>query len=227
MRLLIVEDEISILEALQKGLKKDGYAVDIAPDGDEAIELLSFNTYDLIVLDINLPGLDGFSILRDLRRNNPDTRVIIVSANREIEDRIKGLDLGANDYLVKPFDFQELKARIRSLLRREFVSKPNIIKEEGLELNLSTLKISYDGKDIPLTLKEYSILKYLLQNKGRTVSSEELFNHVWDDHADPFTKVIRVHIYSLRKKLISATGKDDIITTLKGIGYLFRGTQNE
>lgn len=227
MRLLIVEDEISILEALQKGLKKDGYAVDIAPAGDEAIELLSFNTYDLIVLDINLPGVDGFSILKDLRKNNPDTRVIIVSANREIEDRIKGLDLGANDYLVKPFDFQELKARIRSLLRREFVSKPNILKEDGLELNLSTLKISYDGKDIPLTLKEYSILKYLLQNKGRAVSSEELFNHVWDDHADPFTKVIRVHIYSLRKKLISATGKDDIITTLKGVGYLFRGARDE
>ena len=115
MRLLIIEDEISILEALQKGLKKEGYAVDIVSDGNEAMEYLELNSYDLVVLDINLPGIDGLSILRNLRKEDIDTRVIIISANREIEDRIKGLDLGANDYLVKPFDFQELKDRIRDL----------------------------------------------------------------------------------------------------------------
>ena len=227
MRLLIIEDEISILEALQKGLRKEGYAVDIISDGNEAVEYLELNSYDLVVLDINLPGIDGFSILRNLRQKDIDTRVIIISANREIEDRIRGLDLGANDYLVKPFDFQELKARIRSLLRRKFISKPNILQEAGLEINLSTLKVTYEGSDIPLTLKEYGILKYLVENKGRAVSSEELFEHVWDEHSDPFSKVIRVHIYSLRKKLVNATGKDDIITTLKGVGYLFVGDGDE
>ena len=129
MRLLIIEDEKDILLALQKGLQKEGYAVDVTGDGEEALELLNFNTYNLVVLDINLPSIDGFSILEILREKDMTTRVIIVSANREIEDKIRGLDLGANDYLVKPFDFSELKARIRALLRREFTGVPTIIKE--------------------------------------------------------------------------------------------------
>lgn len=227
MRLLIVEDEIDILLALQRGLRKEGYAIDIASDGHEALELLSFNVYDLVVLDINIPGVDGFSVLKALRNKNINTRVIIVSAKREIEDRINGLDLGANDYLVKPFDFLELKARIRALLRREFVSKPTVIKEDELCINLSTNKVTYNGDIIHLTLKEYSILKYLLQNKGRIISSEELIEHVWDESADPFTTVIRVHIYSLRKKLIAVTGKENFIQTIKGVGYLLGGNSNE
>ena len=227
MRLLIIEDEIGILEALRKGLKWEGYAVDIVSDGYEAMEYLELNTYDLVVLDINLPGIDGFSILQELRKRNMDTRVIIVSANREIEDRVRGLDLGANDYLVKPFDFQELKARIRGLLRRKFVSEHNNLKYDGIEINLSSHKVTYNGEEIQLTLKEYGILKYLIQNKGRAVSSEELFEHVWDEHSDPFSKVIRVHIYSLRKKLIHATGEKEIITTLKGVGYLLKGDSYE
>ena len=227
MRLLVIEDEIGILEALRKGLQREGYAVDIVSDGYEAMEYLELNTYDLVVLDINLPGIDGFSILQELRKRNMDTRVIIVSANREIEDRVRGLDLGANDYLVKPFDFQELKARIRGLLRRKFVSEPNNLKYDGIEINLSSHKVTYNGEEIQLTLKEYGILKYLIQNKGRAVSSEELFEHVWDEHSDPFSKVIRVHIYSLRKKLIHATGEKEIITTLKGVGYLLTGDSHE
>ena len=227
MRLLIIEDEIGILEALRKGLKWEGYAVDIVSDGYEAMEYLELNTYDLVVLDINLPGIDGFSILQELRKRNMDTRVIIVSANREIEDRVRGLDLGANDYLVKPFDFQELKARIRGLLRRKFVSEPNNLKYDAIEINLSSHKVTYNGEEIQLTLKEYGILKYLIQNKGRVVSSEELFEHVWDEYSDPFSKVIRVHIYSLRKKLIHAMGKKEIITTLKGVGYLLKGDSYE
>lgn len=224
MRLLIIEDEKDILLALQKGLQKEGYAIDVTSDGEEALELLNLNTYDLVVLDINLPSIDGFSILEILREKDVTTRVIIVSANREIEDKIKGLDLGANDYLVKPFDFSELKARIRALLRREFTSIPTIIKEGGLCLDLATHKVTFNDQILNLTLKEYSILKYLIQNKGRIVSSEELIQHVWDENADPFTTVIRVHIYSLRKKLISISGKDDIIQTIKGVGYLFGGS---
>ena len=224
MRLLIIEDEKDILLALQKGLQKEGYAVDVTGDGEEALELLNFNTYNLVVLDINLPSIDGFSILEILREKDMTTRVIIVSANREIEDKIRGLDLGANDYLVKPFDFSELKARIRALLRREFTSVPTIIKEGELCLDLATHKVTFNDQILNLTLKEYSILKYLIQNKGRIVSSEELIQHVWDENADPFTTVIRVHIYSLRKKLITSSGKDNIIQTIKGVGYLFGGS---
>lgn len=227
MRLLIVEDEIDILQALQRGLKSEGYAVDITSNGEEALELLSFNSYDLMVLDINLPGVDGFSILKSLREKDATTKMIIVSANREIEDKIKGLDLGANDYLVKPFDFLELKARIRALLRRGFIIKPSVINEDGISIDLSTHKVTYSGKEINLTLKEYSILQYLVQNKGRIISSEELINRVWDENADPFTTVIRVHIYSLRKKLTIASGKENLIQTIKGVGYLFGGSKDE
>lgn len=227
LRLLIVEDEIDILLALQRGLKKEGYAVDITSNGEEALELLSINVYDLLVLDINLPGVDGFSILEILRQKDVSTKVIIVSANREIEDRIKGLDLGANDYLVKPFEFLELKARIRALLRREFISKPTIIKEDGISIDLSTHKVTFNGELINLTLKEYSILKYLVQNKGKIISSEDLLQHVWDENADPFSTVIRVHIYSLRKKLTSIIGRDNVIKTIKGVGYLFGGNNAE
>lgn len=223
MRILIVEDEIDILAALQRGLKNEGYAVDIISNGEEALELLSFTTYDLLVLDINLPGVDGFSILKELRERNEETRVIIVSANREIEDRIKGLDLGANDYLVKPFDFSELKARIRALLRRDFISKPTVINEGSLNIDISSHKVTYNGEGINLTLKEYSILKYLVENKGRVVSSEELIEKVWDENADPFTTSTRVHIYSLRKKLTSVSGDKEMIETVKGAGYLFGG----
>lgn len=222
LRLLIVEDETNILDALETGLKKDGYAIDVASNGQLAQEMIEINAYDLIVLDINLPDIDGFTILKFLRENNPITRVIIVSANRTIDDRIRGLDLGANDYLVKPFDFQELKARIRALLRRDFTSKPNLMREGELEIDLSMQKVSYKGREIILTLKEYSILKYFVMNKGKIISAEELYQHIWNEEANPFTEVMRVHIYTLRKKLNSATGKKDIITTIKGSGYLFK-----
>lgn len=223
MRLLIVEDEKDLLYALQKGLQQESYAVDIASDGTIASELLAANTYDLLVLDINLPQLDGYELLRSLREHNNTIKVIIVSANREIEDRIKGLDLGANDYLVKPFDFSELKARIRALLRREFSSKPMLIKEGNLEVDLKANKITYNEKEIPLTRKEYAIFKYLIENKGRVISSEELLEHVWDDSADPFSSSVRVHIYSLRKKINNLGDNKLKIETVKGVGYIYEG----
>ena len=226
MKLLIVEDEIDILKALKTGLQEEGYAVDITCDGEEALDFLIFNTYDLVVLDINLPKVDGYEVLKKLRETDINTRVIIVSANREIEDRIKGLDLGANDYLVKPFDFLELKARIRALLRREFASKPTIIKDGNLSIDLATHKVTYKEKELSLTLKEYSILQYLVKNKGKIISSEELINHIWDENADPFTTVVRVHIYSLRKKLTTASDKN-LIQTIKRVGYLFEGSNDE
>jgi len=221
VRLLLVEDEIYILSALEKGLKKDGYAIDCAQSGSEAAELADINDYDLIVLDLNLPDFSGLEVLKQVRAKNPNVRVLIVSANRSIEDRINGLDLGANDYMTKPFDFQELKARIRALLRRDFLSKPNNIIEGDFEIDLSAKKILYKKEELILTLKEYAILNHLIQNKGRIVSSEELFENLWNDEADPFSEVMRVHIYSLRKKLLIASGKSNFISTVKGAGYLF------
>ncbi len=221
MRLLIVEDEYNLLEALVRGLKREGYAIDAASDGEEALAFAEINEYDLVVLDINLPELNGFSVLETLRKQNQETRVIIVSANRTIEDRVRGLDLGANDYLIKPFDFSELKARIRALLRRDFVSKPNLIRDSELEIDLSLKQVSYMGHPVVLTLKEYAILKYLVENKNRVISADELYQRIWNDDANPFTDVMRVHIYSLRKKLKMATGKGEMIKTVKGAGYLF------
>ncbi|MEW9097121.1 MAG: response regulator transcription factor [Clostridiaceae bacterium] len=223
MRILVVEDEVDILQALKQGLKKEGYAVDIADHGEVALELVAINSYDLILLDINLPYVNGYDVLKSVREKNSDVAVIIASANREIEDRIKGLDLGANDYIVKPFDLRELKARIRALLRREFKSAPNIIIDGHFKIDLGTLKVSYEDKEIILTLKEYSIFAYLVKNKGKVISANKLFEHIWNDEADPFSEVLRVHVYSLRKKLNLATGKDNIIKTLKGVGYMFEG----
>ena len=215
MKLLIVEDEADIVHALQRGLKNEGYAVDVAMDGEDALDFLSLNTYDLLVLDINLPKVDGFYILKKLREKDINTR------------GIKGLDLGANDYLVKPFDFLELTARIRALLRREFESKPSILKEGKLSIDVSKHKVTYDDIVLNLTLKEYSLLKYLVQNKDKVISSEELINHVWDENTDPFTTVIRVHVYSLRKKLTAVSCNENMIKTIKGVGYLFGGITSE
>ncbi len=165
MRILLVEDETQLLNAYVKGLRQDGYAIDTADNGEDAVELCSINTYDLIVLDINLPKLNGIEVLKQVRILNESVKIIIVSANRSIEQRIEGLDLGANDYLTKPFDFQELKARIRALLRRDFISSPNVLTLGEFTIDLNLHHITYQGKQIILTLKEYTILTYLIQNR--------------------------------------------------------------
>ena len=221
MRLLLVEDETQLLNAYVKGLKQEGYAIDTASDGATAVELCEINTYDLVVLDINIPKLNGIEVLKQVRSLNKSVKIIIVSANRSIEQRIEGLDLGANDYLTKPFDFQELRARIRALLRRDFISQPNVfvVKEFNIDLNLH--QITFQGKLIILTLKEYTILTYLIQHRERIISSEELLEKCWNDEADPFSEAMRVHIYALRKKIQEATQRDDVIQTVKGVGYRF------
>lgn len=221
MRLLIVEDEIQLVEALVKGLKKDGYAIDTALNAADASELLAINQYDLVVLDINLPDDSGLNVLKTLRESDDKVRVIILSANRSIDDRIQGLDIGANDYLTKPFDFQELKARIRALLRRDFNSMPTILSQGDFTVDPALHRVKYQDHEIPLTLKEYSIFSYLVRNCDRIVSSEELLEHIWSEEADPFSDVMRVHIYSLRKKLSAATGGLTVIQTIKGSGYRF------
>jgi DNA-binding response OmpR family regulator len=219
MRLLIVEDEPDILTALQRGLKQEGYAVDAAATGEQALESIGVTDYDLILLDINLPDLSGLSIIKSLRDKHNETRIMIVSANKSIDDRIRGLDLGANDYMVKPFDFGELCAHIRALLRRNFTPEPALLVTGKLSIDQNKHRVTYDGAEIVLTKKEYEILAYLMRQNDRMISAEELLEHVWDEDADPFSQVIRVHIYSLRKKLSQATGGKETITTLKGVGY--------
>ena len=219
MKLLLIEDEPQLLEAYQKGLSREGYGIDTARTLHQARELLSYNDYDLIVLDLNLPDGSGLDLLHEIRIDNAHVKIIIVSALNQTQIRIQGLDEGANDYLTKPFDFEELKARIRALLRRDFNSKPNRLILKDFSLDLSLHQIFYKDKVIALTVKEYAIFSYLMQNVDRVVSSEELLEKCWNDELDPFSDVMRVHIYALRKKIHALTQRDDVIVTLKGVGY--------
>ena len=222
MRLLIVEDEKQICDMVAKSLYGVGYEVDTCYDGEEALECILTEDYDLIVLDLNLPGMDGMEILRELRRENEETKVIILSARGQIADKVEGLDAGANDYMEKPFHLQELEARVRSLTRRKFIQK-NICLECG-KLRFDTReRVAYaDDKPVALTRKENGILEYLLLNQGRPVSQEELIEHVWDSSVDSFSGSIRVHMSSLRKKLKAGLGYDPIVNKI-GEGYKIGG----
>mgnify|MGYP004613652455 FL=1 len=218
MRLLIVEDEKELCDTVAKSLYGAGYEVDTCYDGDEALDYILSDDYDLIVLDLNLPGTDGMDILRELRKKNEETKVLILSARSQIADKVEGLDAGANDYMEKPFHLQELEARIRSLTRRKFVQK-DICLDCG-ELMFDTRKREAYAKGIPvaLTRKENGILEYLILNQGRPVSQEELIEHVWDASVDSFSGSVRVHMSSLRKKLKAALGYDPIVNKV-GEGY--------
>ena len=218
MRLLIVEDEKNLCDTIAKNLYGAGYEVDTSYDGNNALDCILSEDYDLIVLDLNLPGTDGMDILKELRKKNEETKVIILSAKSQIADKVAGLDAGANDYLEKPFHLQELEARIRSLTRRKFVQK-DVCLHCG-EIKFDTKKREAYAKDKPvsLTRKENGILEYLLLNQGRPISQEELIEHVWDASVDSFSGSIRVHMSSLRKKLKAVLGYDPIVNKI-GEGY--------
>ena len=198
-----------------------GYEVDTCYDGDEALDYILSEDYDLIVLDLNLPGTDGMDILGELRQTDEETKVLILSARSQIADKVEGLDAGANDYMEKPFHLQELEARIRSLTRRKFVQN-NICLNCG-EIRFDTRKREAyaKGEPVSLTRKENGILEYLLLNQGRPVSQEELMEHVWDASADSFSGAIRVHMSSLRRKLKAVLGYDPILNRV-GEGYKIR-----
>jgi transcriptional activator protein len=217
MRLLLVEDERKLSQVLAKGLKKLSYTVDQAFDGEEALELFSVYGYDLVVLDLNLPKIDGWEVLRQIRQQDRQVKVLILSAKNQVEDKIAGLDLGANDYLEKPFDFLELAARIRNLLRWEFVQRESQWEDGRLKIDFSAKTVLVDGEEIALTHKEYGILEYLVQNRTRFVSAEELLEHVWDREADLFSNTLKYHIHSLKKKL----GLPEVIQNERGKGYRY------
>ena len=216
MRLLICEDEEDILNGLAKGLRKLNYYVDTAMDGEEALSLYFGSEYDLIILDLNMPKLDGLEVLKTIREDNAESKVIILSARDTLNDKVLGLDLGANDYLVKPFHFRELEARIRVLLRNNYSTNDDTIRIESqdITLYLSKKQVQKGGEIIPLTPKEYSIFEYLCINKGNLISTGELLEHNIDMNANDASTVIKVHIAAIRKKLGS-----DVIKTNRGMGY--------
>lgn len=221
MRLLIVEDEKQICDTVAKSLYAAGYEVDTCYDGEEAFECILAENYDLIVLDLNLPGMDGMDILKELRKKNEDTKVLILSARSQIADKVEGLDAGANDYMEKPFHLQELEARIRSLTRRRFVQRDICLKAGDIRFDTRKREAYVKEEKVHLTRKENGILEYLLLNQGRPISQEELMEHVWDASVDSFSGSIRVHMSSLRKKLKAVLGYDPILNKI-GEGYKIR-----
>lgn len=219
MHILIIEDEQQLCCSIAEGLRMNGYETDTCFDGDEGLELVMTENYDLILLDLNLPGTDGLEILRQFREHNTNTPVLILSARDQIEDKVTGLDLGANDYLTKPFHFQELEARIRSLTRRKFVQEDVCLKWNQLTFDTRTRETSVNGVPISLTRKESSLLEYFLLHQNRVISPEEMIEHIWDGSVNTFSNSIRVHISSLRKKLKAAIGFDPIQNKI-GQGYI-------
>lgn len=218
MRVLVVEDDLDLINLLEEGLTMYGYAVDKASDGDQAIEMAYIENYDIVILDINLPKKNGFEVLDEIRKFNQEVNIIMLTARSDIDDRVKGLDFGANDYMVKPFDLKELDARMRALLRRKSVTESTILEAGNMKFDTASREAFVDNQKINLTQKETGILEYLFLNKERFVSSEELIDHVWDSNADSFSNSVRVHMSSLRKKIKELSGENKIQNVI-GKGY--------
>lgn len=201
MRILVIEDEHIIANGIKKNLEEHGFAVDIALTGHDGVYQAEANEYDLILLDINLPDMLGYEICQILRENEQNTPIIMVTARTEVEDRIQGFDLGADDYLIKPFDFAELRARIRALLRRVAGKANAVLSVETITLNPSLYQAYVNERELSLTMKEYEILYFLMLKNPEPQSLEAIIEHVWDDEVNPFSNAARVHIMNLRRKL--------------------------
>ena len=224
MHFLIVEDERALCDTIARSLRRSAYSVDCCYDGEKALELLGVERYDLVLLDLNLPKKDGMTVLRTLRQTDRETKVLILSARSEVEDKVQGLDAGANDYLAKPFHLAELEARIRSLTLRQFTQQDVLLSCGDLSFDTRSRTAAVNGQTLTLTRKETGILEYLMVHQGRPVSQEELMDHVWDNSVDSFSNSIRVHISALRKKLRSVLGYDPIRNRI-GEGYLMGGEE--
>ena len=221
MRILVVEDEKKVASFIKKGLEEEYYSVDTVFDGKEGFRLALNEEYDLIILDVMLPYKDGFTILKELRSNNVQTPVLFLTAKSSLTDKIEGLNIGADDYLTKPFSFEELVARVRALLRRISVSKTTDLKAGDLVLDTQSHKVIRNGNEITLTPKEYAILEYLIRNKNKIISRTILTEHVYDYHFDTDTNVIDVYINKLRNK-IDKGFETQLLNTVRGIGYMIK-----
>jgi heavy metal response regulator len=221
MRILVVEDEKKVASFIKKGLEEENYAVDIAYDGEEGLVLAEINEYDLVLLDIMLPKLDGMEVLRRIRGNGSGVPILMLTAKDAVEDIVSGLDSGSDDYLTKPFSFAELLARVRALLRRKTKEKTDFLTIGDLILSTSTHRVKRGGKEIELTAKEYALLEYLMRNPNRILTRTLITEHVWDYHFDPSTNVIDVYVNYLRKKIDQGFEKK-LIHTIRGSGYMIK-----
>ncbi len=226
MRILVVEDEPDLAGAIATGLRREGYAVDLAADGAVAMGKLESTEYDIVCLDLNLPDVDGLEVCRWIRRGNgladPEPRVLMLTARDSLEERVAGLDDGADDYVVKPFAFPELLARIRALARRDVAARGSVIEIGGLALDAARRVAQWRNQPLDLTAKEFALLRYFMLHSDEVLSSERLLEHVWDEHADPFTNTVRVTVSNLRRKLRTA-GAGEPIETVVGAGYRLSG----
>lgn len=225
MRILVVEDERLLCDGIAEDLELEKYTVDRCYGGADAYERLFVEPYDLVILDLNLPGMDGLELLRRIRSERPELRVLILSARAQLSDKVAGLDLGADDYLTKPFALEELEARVCALLRREFVQRALLVQAGPLDLDTVAREISVRGDPLSLTPREFAILEQLMLCQGRWLSQEVLMEHVWEADANPFSNAVRIHISSLRKKLRERLGYDPIQTKI-GQGYRLAGEEH-
>ena len=221
MRILLAEDVVKVAEHLRLGLTAEGYSVDVAADGDEALWLAEINPYDALLLDVMMPGKDGVTVVRHLRRKNIHTPVIFLATRSEVEDRVRGLDAGGDDYLGKPFSLTELCARLRALLRRQRPNGSNVVRVADLELDLVSHKAVRGGVEIELTRREFSLLELLMNASPKPVSKATIIEHVWDQHFDSETNVVNVYIKHLRRK-IDCEGRLPLVQTVRGVGFAVR-----
>ena len=219
MRLLLVEDDRPLREALRQGLEEAGFAVDASADGEEGLWYARSNAYDVIVLDLMLPGIDGLTILSRLRREGSAVPILILTARDTVADRVRGLDLGADDYLVKPFAFAELLARVRAMVRRGYDRKDPVIRVEDLEIDTAGRTVRRGERRIDLSAREYALLEFLAVRTGQVVSRTDIWEHIYDFHSDPESNVVDVYIGHLRRK-IERPGLSKLIHTRRGQGYL-------
>jgi DNA-binding response OmpR family regulator len=219
MRILLIEDSTRLQRSLKIGLKKAGYSIDVTGDGEEGLWFAESYGYDVIILDLMLPKLDGLTILRRLREQDKNVHVLILTAKDTVEDRVQGLQSGADDYLIKPFAFEELLARVQALVRRHYGVKKPCISIGELQIDTMKRRVTRKGKEIELPPREYALLEFLAMRKGMLVSRMEIEQHIYDEHAEPLSNVIDAAVCSLRKK-IDETGKPSLITTRRGMGYI-------
>ncbi|HEX2279034.1 MAG TPA: response regulator transcription factor [Candidatus Tectomicrobia bacterium] len=221
MRLLVVEDENKVASFIKKGLEEEGYAVDLAADGEAGLAMALERVHDLIILDIRLPKVDGLQVLQTLRQDKITTPVLLLTVRATIEDKVLGLDAGADDYLTKPFAFQELVARVRALLRRRSEAEPTVLQVGDLSLDPARRTVTRGGVKIDLTAREFSLLDYFMRNPGRVLTRTMIAEHVWDYSFDTSTNVIDVYVNYLRKK-IDAEREPKLLHTVRGVGYVLR-----
>lgn len=221
MRVLVVEDERDLNNIITKYLKKNNFNVDNVFDGEEALDYLNSAEYDLVILDVMMPKINGYEVLKTMRKENNDTLVLMLTAKDGIDDKVKGLDLGADDYLIKPFDFDELSARIRAITRRKFGNTTNILQIDNLIIDINKKIVTRAGINIELTAKEYEVLVYLIQNKGHILSRDKIRDGVWNFDYEGESNIIDVIIKNIRKKIAIGDSKD-LIFTKRGLGYVIR-----